>query len=73
MDSQAQAQPPRPATKTAGLTNILNNDEQSNPPHQLRDSGFYSTAEASSKRTSPARLLPQLAPSCALVITLTVF
>ncbi len=42
----------RPAN-AAGLTNILNQDEppaQSAPPPQLRDSGFYSTAETSSKR-----------------------
>ncbi|OAA64893.1 Helix-loop-helix DNA-binding protein [Cordyceps fumosorosea ARSEF 2679] len=41
----------------AGLTNILNQDEppvQSAPPPQLRDSGFYSTAEASSKHNSGA-------------------
>ncbi|KAM3562627.1 hypothetical protein ARSEF4850_002688 [Beauveria asiatica] len=46
----------RPAN-AAGLTNILNKDEppaQSAPPPQLRDSGFYSTAEASSKHTSSA-------------------
>ncbi|TQV95749.1 hypothetical protein V2A60_000927 [Cordyceps javanica] len=46
----------RPAN-AAGLTNILNKDEpsaQSAPPPQLRDSGFYSTAEASSKHNSGA-------------------
>ena len=56
MDTQAPA-PARP--KAAGLTNILNNDDQpsvkngpspNGPPPQLRDSGFYSTADASSKR-----------------------
>ncbi|KAG6002109.1 hypothetical protein E4U21_003461 [Claviceps maximensis] len=42
----------------AGLTNILNNDEQpatnSHPPPHLRDSGFFSTTEMSSKHTSGA-------------------
>ncbi|KAG5919328.1 hypothetical protein E4U42_006549 [Claviceps africana] len=42
----------------AGLNNILNNDEQpatnSHPPPHLRDSGFFSTAEMSSKHTSAA-------------------
>lgn len=49
---------PRPLTNNAaGLNNILNRDEPQSqaaaPQHlpQLRDSGFYSTAEASSKRT----------------------
>ncbi|PHH85671.1 hypothetical protein CDD83_98 [Cordyceps sp. RAO-2017] len=58
METHAQ-QHPRPApAKAAGLTNILNKDDQP-PSHnaplpQLRDSGFYSTAEASSKHTSAA-------------------
>ncbi|KFA64184.1 hypothetical protein S40285_00887 [Stachybotrys chlorohalonatus IBT 40285] len=47
-----------PAAKAAGLTNILNSDDQSaahnGPPSHLRDSGFYSTTEASSKHTSAA-------------------
>ncbi|QUC18171.1 uncharacterized protein UV8b_02412 [Ustilaginoidea virens] len=51
---QHQSVPPKPA----GLNNILNSDDQPSttghhPPH-LRDSGFYSTAEASSKHTSAA-------------------
>lgn len=49
---------PRPlTTNAAGLNNILNRDEPNSQavaaaPHftQLRDSGFYSTGEASSKR-----------------------
>ncbi|GAB0134586.1 hypothetical protein EsDP_00002951 [Epichloe bromicola] len=44
--------------KVAGLNNILNNDDQpptnGHPPPHLRDSGFYSTAEMSSKHTSAA-------------------
>ncbi|RFU75614.1 hlh transcription factor hpa3 [Trichoderma arundinaceum] len=45
-------------SKSAGLTNILNRDERV-PSHttaapQLRDSGFYSTHENSSKHTSAA-------------------
>lgn len=49
-----ETQTHRPAN--AALTNILNKEEppsKSAPPPQLRDSGFYSTAEASSKRPSP--------------------
>ncbi|POR39716.1 Protein esc1 [Tolypocladium paradoxum] len=57
MESQPQQHRPSPA-KSAGLTNILNKDDHppthNPPPHQLRDSGFYSTAEASSKHTSAA-------------------
>ncbi|RCI07846.1 hypothetical protein L249_5810 [Ophiocordyceps polyrhachis-furcata BCC 54312] len=57
MESQAQQQRPTPA-KAAGLTNILNQDDQpsvhSAPLPQLRDSGFYSTTDASSKHTSAA-------------------
>ncbi|ODA81935.1 hypothetical protein RJ55_00440 [Drechmeria coniospora] len=62
-ETQAQAlaqQHPRMHVKTAGLPNILNRDGpppmqmQNGPPLQLRDSGFYSTAEASSKHTSAA-------------------
>ncbi|PNY27171.1 Protein esc1 [Tolypocladium capitatum] len=60
METQFQHQHqhrPSPA-KAAGLTNILNKDDhpptRNAPPHQLRDSGFYSTAEASSKHTSTA-------------------
>lgn len=54
MDMPAQQQRLAP-TKAAGVTNILNQEDQP-PAHnaslpQLRDSGFYSTAEASSKRT----------------------
>ncbi|KAH7326596.1 putative HLH transcription factor [Stachybotrys elegans] len=55
--STLEPQPRAPAAKAAGLTNILNNDDQPPnhaPPAQLRDSGFYSTAEASSKHTSAA-------------------
>lgn len=51
----SQAHPPSarpPPTKAAGLGNILNSDEL--PPAHSRDSGFYSTAEASSKHTSAA-------------------
>jgi hypothetical protein len=56
---EPHVQAPRPApSKGAGLTNILNNDDHPPthhiPPPQLRDSGFYSTAEASSKHTSAA-------------------
>ncbi|UKZ73218.1 hypothetical protein TrVFT333_000860 [Trichoderma virens FT-333] len=43
-------------SKSAGLTNILNRDERA-PSHaapQLRDSGFYSTHETSSKHNSAA-------------------
>jgi hypothetical protein len=54
MESHSRA----PTVKAAGLTNILNSDDQPRahpiPPPQLRDSGFYSTAEASSKHTSAA-------------------
>ncbi|KAG6019292.1 hypothetical protein E4U41_003301, partial [Claviceps citrina] len=45
-------------SKVAGLNNILNNDDEppttGHPPSHLRDSGFYSTAEMSSKHTSAA-------------------
>ncbi|PFH55568.1 hypothetical protein XA68_18030 [Ophiocordyceps unilateralis] len=54
---EAQQQRPTPA-KAAGLTNILNQDDQPSahnaPLPQLRDSGFYSTTDASSKHTSAA-------------------
>ncbi|PHH67484.1 hypothetical protein CDD80_806 [Ophiocordyceps camponoti-rufipedis] len=55
---EAQQQRPTPA-KAAGLTNILNQDDQPSahnaPLPQLRDSGFYSTADtSSSKHTSAA-------------------
>lgn len=57
MEMHGQHQRPQP-TKAAGLTNILNQDDlppsRNAPLPQLRDSGFYSTAEASSKRMSPA-------------------
>ncbi|KAL3961891.1 hypothetical protein ACCO45_003414 [Purpureocillium lilacinum] len=53
METQTQQQQRPAPTKAAGLTNILNQEDQppnhSIPPPQLRDSGFYSTAEASSK------------------------
>jgi hypothetical protein len=53
MSSQAHLPSARPPpTKAAGLGNILNSDDQ--PPAHSRDSGFYSTAEASSKHTSAA-------------------
>lgn len=52
------AQPRPPPPKAAGLNNILNDDQptnsSANTPSHLRDSGFYSTAEASSKHTSAA-------------------
>lgn len=52
------AQPRPPAPKAAGLNNILNDDQppssNGHTPSHLRDSGFYSTAEASSKHTSAA-------------------
>ncbi|KAJ4272193.1 hypothetical protein NW762_000904 [Fusarium torreyae] len=56
MDVHNQQRPPPP--KSAGLTSILNNDHApaplpSGPPH-MRDSGFYSNADASSKHTSAA-------------------
>ncbi|KAF4989377.1 hypothetical protein FDECE_14744 [Fusarium decemcellulare] len=48
MDAHGQQRPPAP--KSAGLTSILNNDHgpasASNGPH-MRDSGFYSNADAS--------------------------
>lgn len=50
---ETQTQQPVAPPKAAGLNNILNNDDRpstNGPPLQLRDSGFYSTAEASSKR-----------------------
>jgi hypothetical protein len=48
-------QPRLPPPKPVGLNNILNNDNApvsivNGPPH-MRDSGFYSNADASSKRT----------------------
>ncbi|KAJ6445734.1 HLH transcription factor (Hpa3) [Purpureocillium lavendulum] len=53
METQTQHQQRPAPTKAAGLTNILNQEDQPRshnvPPVQLRDSGFYSTAEASSK------------------------
>ncbi|KAK2603829.1 hypothetical protein QQS21_003953 [Conoideocrella luteorostrata] len=56
METQTQQQSAPP--KAAGLNNILNNDDHhstnGHPPPHLRDSGFYSTAEASSKHTSAA-------------------
>ena len=56
METQTQQQQRPAPTKAAGLTNILNQEDQppnhSIPPPQLRDSVFYSTAEASSKRMS---------------------
>lgn len=56
MDAHSQQRPPAP--KSAGLTNILNCEHASasapnGPPH-MRDSGFYSNADASSKHTSAA-------------------
>ncbi|KHN94456.1 Helix-loop-helix DNA-binding protein [Metarhizium album ARSEF 1941] len=54
---ETQSHPPVAPHKAAGLNNILNNDDRpspNGPPLQLRDSGFYSTAEASSKHTSAA-------------------
>lgn len=50
---ETQSHQPVAPHKAAGLNNILNNDDRpstNGPPLQLRDSGFYSTAEASSKR-----------------------
>ncbi|KAF4963168.1 hypothetical protein FSARC_8794 [Fusarium sarcochroum] len=56
MDVHNQQRLPPP--KSAGLTSILNSDHApaplpSGPPH-MRDSGFYSNADASSKHTSAA-------------------
>ncbi|CAJ0546239.1 Ff.00g097120.m01.CDS01 [Fusarium sp. VM40] len=56
MDSHNQQRLPAP--KLAGLNNILNSDHApapipNGPPH-MRDSGFYSNADASSKHTSAA-------------------
>ncbi|EFZ00124.1 hypothetical protein MHUMG1_06225 [Metarhizium humberi] len=54
---ETQSHQPVAPHKAAGLNNILNNDDRpstNGPPLQLRDSGFYSTAEASSKHTSAA-------------------
>jgi hypothetical protein len=53
MDGNNQQRPPPP--KAAGLNNILNSDHApghipNGPPH-MRDSGFYSNGDASSKRT----------------------
>lgn len=49
----------------AGLPNILNSDDSpatnSHPPPHLRDSGFYSTPETSSKRMSALVARKQLA------------
>ncbi|KAF4978027.1 hypothetical protein FZEAL_5534 [Fusarium zealandicum] len=49
MDAHGQHRPPAP--KSAGLTSILNNDHApasaSNGPPHMRDSGFYSNADAS--------------------------
>ncbi|KAF4446626.1 hypothetical protein F53441_9757 [Fusarium austroafricanum] len=55
MDVHNQRLPP---PKSAGLNNILNSDNApasiaNGPPH-MRDSGFYSNADASSKHTSAA-------------------
>lgn len=54
METQTQSRPQPP--KAAGLTNILNKEEHpvnlNGAPQQLRDSGFYSTADVSSKRKS---------------------
>jgi hypothetical protein len=52
MDAHNQQRLP---PKAAGLNNILNSEHapgtiQSGPPH-MRDSGFYSNGDASSKRT----------------------
>ncbi|KAI5466717.1 hypothetical protein BGZ63DRAFT_430021 [Mariannaea sp. PMI_226] len=54
MDAHSQQRPPPP--KTAGLPNILNDIPApgSNTHPHLRDSGFYSNADASSKHTSAA-------------------
>ncbi|EXM28406.1 hypothetical protein AU210_000765 [Fusarium oxysporum f. sp. radicis-cucumerinum] len=51
-------QPRLPPPKPVGLNNILNNDNApvsivNGPPH-MRDSGFYSNTDASSKHTSAA-------------------
>ncbi|KAF4989870.1 hypothetical protein FGRMN_8848 [Fusarium graminum] len=56
MDVHNQQRLPTP--KLAGLNNILNNDHAPasipNGPPRMRDSGFYSNADASSKHTSAA-------------------
>ncbi|KAF0636776.1 hypothetical protein FPSE5266_02604 [Fusarium pseudograminearum] len=56
MDSHNQQRPPPP--KAAGLNNILNSDHAPghvpNGPQHMRDSGFYSNGDASSKHTSAA-------------------
>ncbi|KAM0514592.1 hypothetical protein ACHAPE_006587 [Trichoderma viride] len=65
---EAQAPQRMLPTKPAGLTNILNRDDQA-PSHtaaapQLRDSGFYSTHDNSSKHTSAASFtVPGLSPA----------
>lgn len=66
METQTQQRP-----ANAALTNILNKDEptstKSAPPPQLRDSGFYSTTEASSKRPFlPFPTLPLCLAVCCL-------
>lgn len=62
MDARSQQRPPAP--KSAGLTNILNNDHHPsaghNGPSRMRDSGFYSNADASSKRMLTAITLVNL-------------
>jgi hypothetical protein len=66
--STMDAQPRPPPPKAAGLNNILNDDQPPNSnghtPSHLRDSGFYSTAEASSKRKS--LILPHLTSALVL-------
>ncbi|KAM0254773.1 hypothetical protein ACHAQJ_006430 [Trichoderma viride] len=65
---EAQIQQRMLPSKSAGLTNILNRDDRA-PSHtatapQLRDSGFYSTHETSSKHTSAASFtVPGLSPA----------
>ncbi|KAF4122518.1 Helix-loop-helix DNA-binding domain [Geosmithia morbida] len=62
MEAQPRPQPP----KAAGLTNILNKEEHpasTNGAPPLRDSGFYSTADVSSKHTSAASFVNGMSPA----------
>jgi hypothetical protein len=64
---ETQTQQPVAPLKAAGLNNILNNDDRpstNGPPLQLRDSGFYSTTEASSKRKFEFVVVIPGAPCC---------
>lgn len=61
MDAHSHTRPQPP--KAAGLTNILNNeDHPPKPPGplpHLRDSGFYSNTDISSKRETDPSTAPE--------------